>query len=196
MKIGCAILAGGRSSRMGRDKATLRVRERLLIERVFNVVRPVFRNISIVSSYHDGISGIDAPIYGDLLPVRSPLVGIASALVYARDPYVFVVACDMPFLSEEALRYVISELDGEDLVIPRTDKGYEALHAIYGRTCIAPMLRAIEVGRLKVRDIFPYLTVKELADHPSFTKNGASVFTNINTVDDLELLAGLEGWEA
>ena len=71
-------------------------------------------------------------------------MGIASALLYATTDYVFVVGCDMPFIRKETITYMVDQAHGEDIVIPRTDAGYEPLHAVYNRSCLPHMLRAID----------------------------------------------------
>lgn len=180
MSVSCAILAGGQSKRMGRDKATMSVGDMRLVEHVYTKVRPIFDEIFMISSNHDSIAGVDAPVFKDVLPHRSPLVGIISALLYSRTPYVFVVACDMPFLDQDLIRSMIGAIRGEDIIIPKTPVGYEALHAIYGRSCLSPMLRLIDSGRFRVRDIFPYVNMQP------FGVGTISFFTNVNTEEDLE----------
>jgi molybdenum cofactor guanylyltransferase len=180
MSISCAILAGGQSKRMGRDKATISIGEMRLIEHVFVKVRPIFDDILVISSHHDSIQGIDAPVFGDVLPYRSPLVGIISALLYSRTPYVFVVACDMPFLDKGLILSMIQEIRGEDVIIPKTVVGYEALHAIYNRSCLSPMLSLVDAGRFRVRDVFPFVNMRAVS------VDSISVFTNVNTEKDLE----------
>ena len=192
MNITCAILAGGYSTRMGRDKVTLEVDGKTLIQYVFDKVKNVFQNIVIVSNNHSAFKGIDVPIIKDIVPARGSMVGIVSALMYSRDPYVFVCACDMPFIHGNAIHYMMNEMNGEDVIIPKTEKGYEPLHALYGRSCIPHMLTSIEQNRLKVTGIFPSLTVKVLNDHTSFYNNGRPVFTNVNTAADLEMLRKAE----
>ncbi|OPY78474.1 MAG: putative molybdenum cofactor guanylyltransferase [Syntrophorhabdus sp. PtaU1.Bin153] len=191
MEFTCAILAGGRSKRMGRDKATLRVSNKALIQQVYDKAKPVFRDVLIVSNHHEGFYGIDAPIVKDLIPVRSSMVGIVSALMAARNPYVFVLACDMPFVSKDAIEYLLGQVHGEDIIVPRTKYGYEPLHAIYNRSCIPFMLTNIERRRLKVRDLFPYLSVNEVENESIFFHKGVSVFTNINVQEDLSLVRRL-----
>ena len=123
--IACAILAGGRSVRMGKDKAVLTLGDRPLINHVYDTVRRVFGNVIILSNHHDHFEGIDAPVLPDLLPMKGAVVGVVSALIYTSAPYVCVLACDMPNLSEKALAYMAGEIHGEDVIIPRTPLGYE-----------------------------------------------------------------------
>ena len=188
MNITCAILAGGYSTRMGQDKATLEINGKALIHYIFDKVKNIFQNIVIVSNNHSAFKGINVPVIKDIVPVRGSMVGIVSALMYSHDPYVFVCACDMPFIHENAIHYMMNEMNGEDIIIPKTEKGYEPLHALYGRSCISHMLTAIERDKLKIAGIFPVLTVKAMNDHTSFYNNGRSVFTNITTAADLEML--------
>lgn len=191
MEIACAILAGGRSVRMGRDKATTEFRGSPLVKEVFDRVRHVFDDIVVVSSLHDAIEGVEAPVVRDFLPVQSPMVGIATALLHSVKPRVFVVACDMPLLSVEAMRCLVDEAQGEDITIPMAEGYYQPLHAIYRRSCLAPLLRLIGLNRLKVSGILPYVVVKAVKDRPCFyTPEGALVFSNINTPEDLARING------
>ncbi len=181
-----AILAGGKSTRIGRDKATLVLDSEPLIRRVYDVAREAFNHIIVVSSDHTVLPGINIPIIKDVVSVQSPLAGIVSALIHTGADYVFALACDMPFLSGGAIKYMLNNIAGEDIIIPKTEKGYEPLHAIYNRSCISYMLTLIERGRYKVRDAFPYLSVKAVEESPLFFCNGVSVFTNINTKEEFE----------
>ena len=192
MDFTCAILAGGKSRRMGRDKATLMVGNKPLINQVYDKAKRIFKEVIILSNHHNGISGIDAPILKDVFPVQGPMVGIVSALILARTPYVFVLACDMPNITEKAIEYMISEAHGEDVIIPKTSSGYEPLHAIYNRSCISYMLRFIEMNRFQITALFPYLFVRELVEHPYFFDKGVSVFTNINAEEDIPVARNLD----
>jgi molybdopterin-guanine dinucleotide biosynthesis protein A len=197
MDVTCAILAGGKSRRMGRDKATLKLGDRFLINHAYDIARKVFGRVIILSSRHSHFPGIDAPVLPDVLPPSAPIVGIVSALLHASTPYVFVVACDMPNLSEEAFQYMLGEAHGgEDVIVPRTQFGFEPLHALYNRSCISCFLTAIRKNRLKIPDTFCYLSVRELECHPSFQHKGHPVFTNINTKEDLSIIREIDRSEA
>jgi len=186
-----AILAGGKSTRMGKDKATLVLDSEPLIRRVHGVAREVFDHIIVVSNDHTVLPGMSIPIIKDVVPVQSPLTGIVSALIHTGADYVFVLACDMPFLSAKAMKHILNNISGEDIIIPKTDKGYEPLHAIYNRSCISYVLNVIGRGGHKVRDIFPYLSIKTVEESPLFFCNGVSVFTNINTKEEFERARGI-----
>jgi molybdenum cofactor guanylyltransferase len=191
MDVTCAILAGGKSTRMGKDKATIEVFNKPLIQQVYEKAHHVFRKILIVSSVHEQFFGIEAPIVKDILPVRSSIVGIASALLSANTPYVFVLGCDMPFVTTQSIEHVLKEINREDIIIPRTRYGWEALHAVYNRSCLSIMLTRIGLQRLKVTDILPFFSVREVEEHPAFINKELSVFTNINVEEDLPLVQHL-----
>ncbi len=174
---------------MGQDKATLLFDGAMLTERVYETARRVFEKVFIVSSQHRRFDGMDVPLVGDCLPFPSPLVGIASALMFAGTEYVFVLGCDMPYIREEGLLCIVNKAGGEDVIIPRTPEGLEPLHAMYGRACLAPALYLLEHGRFRIMDLFAYVKVKELAPDPSFRNRGLSVFTNINNRGDLDRFA-------
>jgi molybdopterin-guanine dinucleotide biosynthesis protein A len=187
MEFTCAIVAGGGSRRMGRDKATLEFQGKMLIQWVYDEAKKIFDHIIIVSSRHDCFETLEVPVVRDVLPVSATIVGVVSGLIHAPSPYVVVLPCDTPFVSAEALEYMIGESRGQDIIVPRTIKGYEPLHAIYNRSCISYMLSNIERNKLSMLDLFPYLSVRELNDHPVFYNRGVSVFTNINVEADLDL---------
>ena len=170
---------------MGRDKATLPFRKKPLITHVHGIIKEVLSEVFIISKHHSAIEGIESPILKDIIPIEGSLVGVASALLYATTDYVFVFGGDMPFLRKEAIIHMMGQVHGEDMVIPRTDAGYEPLHAIYRRSCLPHMLRAIDRGRIKITGLLPFLSVKVIEEPALFLNNGVSIFTNINTEEDL-----------
>ncbi len=170
---------------MGRDKATLPFKNKPLITYVHGIVKQVLPEVLIISKHHNAIEGIESPILRDITPKEGSLVGIASALLYATTDYVFAVGCDMPFIRKETILYMIQQTRGEDIVIPRTDAGYEPLHAVYNRSCLPHILWAIDRNRIKITDLLPFLSVKVVSEPALFYNNGISIFTNINTEEDL-----------
>lgn len=191
MDFTCAILAGGASARMGRDKATMMINNRPLIGHVYDRVKDVFDDIIVISNNPNVIDGEDVPVIKDLVPIQSTLTGIVSALIHSNKKYVFIVACDMPNISRHGITYMLENIKGEDIIIPRIDKGFEPLHAIYSRSCITYMLRLIEKRDFRISSVFPYVQVKVIEDNPYFYQKGRSVFININRMEDLNLINDL-----
>ncbi|MCX7965893.1 MAG: molybdenum cofactor guanylyltransferase [Syntrophorhabdaceae bacterium] len=188
MEISCAILAGGASSRMGRDKATININGKSLIEHVYESVKDIFDEIMVISGNTGILNNKKIKVYKDIIPVQGTLTGIVTGLIHSTNPYVFVVACDMPNISHKGIGYIIENTKNEDIIIPKVEKGYEPLHAVYKKTCIPYMLNLIEKRIFKITELFPYVSVKVLKDNPFFMKDGQSVFININTEEDLLLI--------
>ncbi|HOJ70433.1 MAG TPA: molybdenum cofactor guanylyltransferase [Syntrophorhabdaceae bacterium] len=191
MEFTCAILAGGASVRMGKDKATMEIKNRPLIGHVYDRIKGIFDDIIIISNNPQVMNDEGVPVVKDIVPIQSTLTGIVSALIHSRNPYVFIVACDMPNISTDGIRYMLENIKGEDIIIPRIDKGFEPLHAIYSRSCITYMLRLLEKRDFRISSVFSYVQVKVIEDNPHFYHKGRSVFININRMEDLNLLDDL-----
>jgi len=180
---------------MGRDKATVLLDGKPLIAHVLDAAKRVFTDIMVVSSLPTAVDGMKARVVKDILPLPGALTGIVSALLAADTDYVFVLGCDMPFVTAEAMRYVVEAAAGEDIIIPQTEGGLEPMHALYRRSCISPMLTALGrghmkiaglvSGRMKIADIFAMVSVRVLPPDPVFFNRGVSVFMNVNTEEDL-----------
>ena len=93
------ILAGGKSSRMGQNKALMPLGDQRLIDRVVAVLHEVFANLLMVTNSPEVYADLDLPIVADIYPDKGSLGGIYSAIYHAPTPYCLVVACDMPFLN-------------------------------------------------------------------------------------------------
>lgn len=172
---------------MGRDKATTSIKGRTLIETVFDAVKEVFDDVMIISSMHGSIDGVDAPVIEDILPVQTPMIGIATALLHVDKPRVFVVACDMPFLTRDAIKRLVDAPGNADIVIPMIGEYFEPLHAVYNRSCLAHFLRLIALNKLKISGVFPYVAMNVIRDDPCFCNpRGDLVFLNVNTAEDLQ----------
>ncbi len=176
---------------MGRDKATVLLDGKPLIAHVFDVAKRVFTDIMVVSSLPIAVDGMKARVVKDILPMPGSLTGIVSALIASDTDYVFVLGGDMPFITAEAMRYVVEAAAGEDIIIPRTEGGLEPMHALYRRSCISPMLAALGRGHMKITGLLALLQVKVLPPDPVFFNRGVSVFMNINTEEDLRRAEGL-----
>src|SRR5689334_15141580 len=137
------IQAGGESSRMGEDKALKPFLGRPLIERVIERMVPIAGDVIVTTNRPDEYAFLNHRLIPDLQPGRGALGGLHTAIASANTPLVAVVACDMPFASLQLIESAASTLVEEDvdLVIAKTEEGYEPFHAVYRRD---PCLMAIE----------------------------------------------------
>lgn len=182
-----AILAGGRSRRMGRPKAWLDVQGRPLLTRVLASVRELSQDILLIANQPELYTAFDLPCLPDLIPDSGPLGGLYTALKAARQPWTLVVACDMPWLNPALLAALIELAlsSAEEAVVPRWDERPEPLHAVYHRRCLPALTAKIKAGDLKIAGLLNELSVRyvEPAEIRRYDADGRS-FTNLNTPDD------------
>jgi molybdopterin-guanine dinucleotide biosynthesis protein A len=181
-----AIQAGGKSSRMGRDKSFVPFDGQPMIEVVRDRLAGLGDELIVITNNPQPYAYLGLPLYGDLYPEKGPLAGIHSALHHATYPHVLIVACDMPWLNRELLAYLMGLRHTADVVVPRWQQYPEPLHAVYSRRCLEPIARNLEAGNLKITRFFGEVTVKfvDRAEIERFDPRGQS-FTNVNRPEDL-----------
>jgi len=119
----------------GENKALVKLHGIPLIERVLDVMRPIFRRVIIITNTPDEYSYLELPMYQDIIKGLGPLGGIITGLRVIPDSG-FFVACDMPFLSQGLIRHIVEIKADFDVVVPRISGNMEALHALYGKACL------------------------------------------------------------
>lgn len=183
------ILAGGKSIRMGKNKAFIQVEGIPIIERIHNLFTELFQEVIIVTNEKDLFLNFNSKIYSDLIPDKGALGGLYTGIVWSSFYYSFCVACDMPFIKRSLVQYLIENVANEDVIIPRTKDGLQPLHAIYSKNCIDPIRRSIEEGKSKIIDIYDEVNVK-IVDERNFLSfdPGRESFINVNTPEELTLL--------
>jgi len=180
------LLAGGKSSRFGSNKALTRLPDGFLIEYPAEVLAELFANRLLITNTPEEYDFLGWPTAGDIYPDSGPLAGIHAALKSATTPAIFVTGCDMPFLNKRLIEHLCSLIEGYDAVVPRTDNGLEPLHAVYHRSIIAVIERNLDQGNRKIHKIFAELKVREINETEILTVvDNLDSFRNINTVSDL-----------
>ena len=153
------VLAGGASSRMGRDKALLAYRETTLVEHVARAVREAVGSVALIGD-PDRYTELGHAVYRDKVPACGPLGGIYTALSVSPADWNLVVACDMPGISAPALQGLIDPeaKPGCNCVMAVGPSGEpEPLCAVYHRHCLPVLARAIREKRFNMRDLVPEL---------------------------------------
>ena len=182
------VQAGGQSSRMGEDKALKTFLGRPLIQRVIDRLASIADEVIVTTNRPEDYAFLNIPLFPDLKPGRGALGGLYTAIASAKHPLVAVVACDMPFASANLLEAERSLLLEEevDVVIPRSDEGYEPLHAVYRReTCLPAIDAAIEADQWKVVSWFPQVKVHVLTfDEIKRYDLLGLAFWNVNTPEE------------
>ncbi len=185
-----AVLVGGRGKRLGINKALLEVGGETAVERVLRVLREIFTCILLVAQGDDpylaAMEDARVKVVADVIPSKGPLVGIYTALENSPAPYVFVMACDMPYPSSRLIRRLLSLAPGREAVVPRRGEYIEPLFAVYGRAVRAKARSHIEEGRLKIHELVKELDTRYLEEEEiAACDPGFKSFFNINTPEDL-----------
>lgn len=190
-----AILAGGRARRFGgSDKRELVVGGRRIIERQLEVLQRLTDDIMVVGGRpSEGIAGVR--LVDDREPACGPLGGLEAALGAARDDELVLVACDMPFITAGFLGRLLKLTRLVDAVVPRTERGYHPLCAVYRRSCHPAVLRHLAEHRLKMADLFEDLRVHVVDREHVAMFGGERVLANVNTPAELHDLEALLGHE-
>jgi molybdopterin-guanine dinucleotide biosynthesis protein A len=197
------ILAGGRSSRLGRNKSLQTVAGKTLIQWAINRLAILSTEIIVATARGEEIpysSNISLKTVADIHPGKGPLAGIYSGLIASSSPRAIVVSCDTPFLSVGLLEYMTQTCPGFDIVVPRIQEKIEPLCAVYSKSCAAPIRKLLKQNELKIIELYPMVTVRyiEEAEIDRFDPEHLSFF-NINSQSDLDRarqLADEKKWRA
>ena len=181
-----AILAGGKSSRMGTDKALIEINGQPLIERALHAVGQVTARQMILSNNPERFSYPGVPVYPDLIPGKGPLGGIYTALTHALTPHILVVAVDMPHLVPALLAHLLSLRAGFDVVAPTLEGYPQGTLAVYGKGCLPFIKRDLRADRLKLIGFYGDVKVRYVPEDELLPYDpDLRSFTNINTPDEL-----------
>lgn len=173
---------------MGQDKALKPFLGRPLIERVIERVSRIADELIVTTNRPEDYAFLGLRLVSDLRPGRGALGGLHTAIASAKTPHVAVVACDMPFASSTLLEAGDRILAGgeADVVIAKTDTGFEPLHAVYRRdTCLPAIEAAIDADEWKVISWFPRVQVHILAPDEIRRYDPLGLaFWNVNTPEE------------
>jgi molybdopterin-guanine dinucleotide biosynthesis protein A len=185
MHVTGVILAGGKSRRMGQDKAFLPFGKGVLIERVIEVMRQVTEDVLLITNTPELYRRFGLPMFPDVIPDAGSLGGIYTGLVSAKTPYSLCLACDMPFVKPEFLRFLCEMAAAADVVIPRNAEDFQTLCAVYSQACRGPIRQRIESGRLKITGFFDQVYVRVIEGEPLSRFDPHDVmFFNANTPEE------------
>jgi molybdopterin-guanine dinucleotide biosynthesis protein A len=189
------ILIGGRSSRFGSPKALLKLDGQPLLDRTAETLTAALpeTRITLVASAPEQFLGLgtNLPFIFDLYPERGPVGGLHAALAYARTEWIFVTACDYPFISIELLQFLKSQIDdNHDAIVPiQPDGRLQPLCAFYRtKPCLKTIEEMVQPNRPTppLRTIFDHVRVCLVPfEEISHLPDAENFFLNINTPSDL-----------
>ena len=187
MQFSSVILAGGASRRMGRDKSQLTLNGEKLIARAARKLSALTDDLILVTNTPEQFEGLSVRLAGDVIPGGGALSGIHAGLTAARHEWALVVACDMPFLNLDLLRYMASLAPGAPAaaVVPRWKGELETLHTFYSRQCLPVIEPILHRGGGRIIEFYERINVRYVEpDEITLLDPDGLSFFNVNSPED------------
>ncbi|MBU5466639.1 molybdenum cofactor guanylyltransferase [Virgibacillus sp. MSJ-26] len=154
------ILSGGKSSRMGTNKALLTIDNKTVIETIAEELQLVSDKIIVVTNEPADYKFLNLPLVSDRYPNKGPLAGIETAMYHFEADHYIISACDMPFINHHVYQYLLDNLGIYDAIVPEYDDQLHPLSGIFRRNALNVIKSQIERGNLRVKSFFDFLNVK------------------------------------
>jgi len=181
------ILAGGRNTRIGTDKAFLEINGVRLIDRTITIFQEIFEEIIIVTNSPLSYIDKNVTIVTDIIENKGPLGGLYTGLFFTSSQHAFACACDMPFLDGSFIKCMTEHCADYDVVVPYSGDGLQPLHAIYSKKCLPATLNFLKRDKLKIIDLYKGLKIFTInEDTIDSFDGGRKMFFNVNTHADLK----------
>jgi len=176
----------------GRDKSQLQIDGRTILERQVEALHGLVARIWLVGYRGSPARWLPVAVLADRASERGPLGGLDAALAAAGDDDVLLLACDLPNVTRPMLAHLIHRRGGADAVVPRTERGYHPLCAVYAQSCRTPVERRLGEGSLRMQDLLSELKVQNVEESELNAFGEADrLLANLNTLADLDALESL-----
>jgi len=187
------VLAGGNSSRMGQDKALMRVEGKPLVLRAAEILGPFVREVALLAPT-DRYESLGLPVVADMWPDQGPLAAVCTGLLSSGTEWSIFLACDLPRVSRQFIQLLVRRIRAThaDAVVPRTEDGWQPLSAAYHSRCRMMFARAIQEGERSIIRLFENLRVEAIT-HNEMGSAGLrdGELANVNTPEDWARIAVL-----
>ncbi len=181
------VLAGGLSTRMGKDKAALPWEGSDLLNTVLLRLQSVCSELIVVSNVPRDVFLPNVRIVSDKYMFCGPLAGMQAGISASNYSYNFITACDMPYLSTQAVAYMGAAAVGYDAAVPFIDGFYNPLHGVYHRNCLPHIECMLESGRFRILDFYDQVKLRKISiEELTQFDQELKTLTNLNTPDDLK----------
>jgi molybdopterin-guanine dinucleotide biosynthesis protein A len=187
------VLAGGKSSRMGQDKALMRLGGKLLVQRAAEILRPFVREVTLLAPA-GRYRNLGLSMVADKWPDQGPLAAVCTGLLSSSAEWSIFLACDLPLVSRQFIRLLVQRVRAtrSDAVVPRTEDGWQPLSAAYHSRCRTAFARAIQEDGRSIIRLFDEVRV-EVITHDEMVSAGLreGELVNMNTPEDWARIAEL-----
>jgi molybdopterin-guanine dinucleotide biosynthesis protein A len=183
-----AILAGGKSSRMGSDKALLELDGVTFIQRIAATLEKAFAFLIVIADQKEDYAFLGLPVHDDIYKNCGPLAGIHSALTHAQTDSVFVTSCDVPLLTPQLIRQVIRQRMQDQVTLLVGGNSLQPLCGLYHRSCLPVIERHLEQGQYSIQTCLRDLGTTLISPSTDSPTELSHALTNVNTPSDYELV--------
>lgn len=183
MQITAIILAGGKSIRMGTDKALLEMEQTTLLEKVIRLCE-TFTTQILISSDNPEHEKFGYKIIHDEIKNCGPLGGIYTCLKHSETDWNFVISVDSPFVEQDFVSFFISEIADFDAIVPIHKNGKEPLIALFQKGCVKTIHENIMSGDNKMHNLLEKINTK-FVDSQKWVAKYPTLFRNLNRPEDL-----------
>lgn len=185
------ILAGGKSRRMGVDKSFLKINDRFVIEIITDLMKSIFEKVIIISNEPKDYESLGQDIFTDIYKNKGPLAGIHSGLINAKNEKIFVISCDVPFMTKEIIDFIINYKSEKFVKVAKADGYIQQLCGMYSKDCIElaeKILNGEILSDLKKNSVLELIEYSEteIIDIEKHRVLKGSEFSNMNTLKDYE----------
>lgn len=186
MRICGTILAGGKSSRMGTNKALLKINDKPVIERIADELEACTDQVIVISKSPKEYEFLHLDIFPDRYQEQGPLAGFESALYHVEADWFIIVACDMPFIKADVFRYLYEKRSSYDAVVPIYDGQMHPLSGIYHRSVLPSIQQQLNNQRRQVKSFFEHIHVHYVKEFSLSQRMLERHFFNMNHPEEYE----------
>lgn len=188
------ILAGGKSSRMGTNKALLPIFDKTVIEHIVECSKIVADEVIVVTNDLDQYDFLNVPLVSDTYKECGPLAGLEAGLEAAKHNKCFLIACDMPFINSDVMKFLVQQLEYFDAVLPQMDGKLHPLFAAYRKTCLDIVRKKLDEKALRMVNLLDEIHTKIVTEDELLSKqlHIQNAFFNMNRPDEYQRAQELE----
>jgi molybdopterin-guanine dinucleotide biosynthesis protein A len=185
------ILAGGKSSRFGSNKAMYKLDQKPMLENIIEKLEPFFNKIYIIGNEKQELKGIKGEIeyLADKIPDKGPLGGLYTGLSETDSQFNYLQACDMPFICEDYLNFMQDYINKDskyEAYIPEKEGYLEPFVGIYNKNIKEDILKLIKKDQLNFDYLFNKINIKRIPEEEiEKVADTKRIFFNINRKEDL-----------
>jgi molybdopterin-guanine dinucleotide biosynthesis protein A len=202
--ISAIILSGGKSSRMGTNKSLIELKGKTIIETLYDKLKNLFNSIILVTNEPDDYQFLNIPKFKDIYLNKGPLGGIHSGLLNSNTNRNFIISCDIPLITEDAISFIINMSENSELTLPLANGYVQELCGVYSKSLLPAIEEKLNLSNeeeirhkdqkhraCKVHSFIKENNPKIIEFEKEYPKYNENLFFNLNSKEDLDVLNSL-----